>query len=113
MALKSIGSNRVWWEFNQLNIISAGCSNFYFNGCFIVADINTLNFTVKKFDKAVSLHIEYPTEAVELKAAYFAWSDDDFSLSGAAIAAYFAPLGSLPVTILPLEKRQFDDDLSH
>lgn len=28
----------------------------------------TLNFTVKKFDKAVSLHIEYPTKAVELNS---------------------------------------------
>ena len=28
----------------------------------------TLNFTVKKFDKAVSLHIEYPTQAVELNS---------------------------------------------
>ena len=29
----------------------------------------TVPFTVKKFDKAVSLHIEYPTEAVELNAS--------------------------------------------
>lgn len=28
----------------------------------------TLNFTVKKFDTAVSLHIEYPTQAVELNS---------------------------------------------
>lgn len=28
----------------------------------------TVNFTVKKFDKAVSLHIEYPTQAVELNS---------------------------------------------
>ena len=28
----------------------------------------TLNFSVKKFDKAVSLHIEYPTQAVELNS---------------------------------------------
>ena len=28
----------------------------------------TINFSVKKFDKAVSLHIEYPTDAVELNS---------------------------------------------